>query len=66
MVYYVGVDPDHFDKCADRVRVVLNHPGVYRILTGKQFRFDFDDQMKSVKTIIFLFKSISVLWFFYG
>jgi len=52
MDYYVGVDLDHFDECADWVRIVLNHPGVYRILTGKRLHFDFDDQMKSANTII--------------
>jgi len=45
MDYSMGVDPDYFDECADWVRIVLNHPGVYRTLTGKQLHFDFDDQM---------------------
>ena len=54
MDYSMGVDPDYFDECADRVCIVLNHPGVYRTLTGKQLHFDFDDQMKSAHTIIWL------------
>ena len=52
MDYYVGVDPVNPHKRIDRVRIVLNHPGVYRILTGKRLHFDFDDQMKSANTII--------------
>jgi hypothetical protein len=56
MDYSVGGDPDNFDECADWVRVVLNHPGGYRILTGKQLHSDFDDQMKSANTIIWLFR----------
>jgi len=58
----VGVDPDYFDECADRVCIVLNHPGVYGIPTGKQLHFD--DQMKSATMISYPFKSTSVLWFF--
>jgi hypothetical protein len=64
MDYYVGVDPDNTHKRIDRVCNVLNHPGIYRILTGKQIHFDFDDQMKSANMIIFPCKSTSVLWFF--
>jgi hypothetical protein len=43
MDYSMGVDPVNPNKRTDRVRVVLNHPRVYRILTGKQLQFDFDD-----------------------
>jgi hypothetical protein len=54
MDYYPSRDPDNPHKCIDRVRIVLNHPGVYRILTGKQLHFDFDDQMNSANMIIWL------------
>jgi hypothetical protein len=59
----MGVDPDHFDECADWVRIVFNHPGVYRILTGKQLHSDFDDQMKSATMIIWLLEFLRYsLW----
>jgi hypothetical protein len=48
MDYYLGVDPDHFDENADWYYVVLNHPGVYWILTGKRLHSDFDDQIGAV------------------
>jgi hypothetical protein len=48
MDYYPGVDPDGPHKRIDRVCIVLNHPGVYRILNGKQLHFDFNVQMGAV------------------
>jgi hypothetical protein len=54
MDYCPGSDPEDPHKRIDRICIVLYHPDFHRILTGKQLHFDFDVQMKSAYTIIWI------------